>query len=236
MDPGDARRDAIVDLYRGKAEYRLAEFDKAHADWLAALRLDPLVPEAGWCLLELYYLEGRSSEARELALRLHEVEPDPRARVQFLLELLRQDAQPMAPESVAQWFEPAARQAPDDLHIALTLGLALARTEQPERGLGLLAHLVQDNPTDADAWGAWLTGLDDAGEVGRLQEAYTALPPGLATTPRFARHKARLALERGDFQNAVVAYRRALLVSPGDQTIESRLAQSLRLAGGHGRS
>ena len=79
---------ALVELYRGKAEYRLARMDDAEASWNKALRLNPTVPEAGWCLLELYYLQGRPDDARRLALRLHEVEPDPRDRVQFLLELL----------------------------------------------------------------------------------------------------------------------------------------------------
>ena len=231
VDPGDTRRDALVHLYRGKAAYRLAELDKARLAWHDALRLDPEVPEAGWCLLELYYLEGRTAEARTLALRLHEAEPDPRDRVQLLLELLRQDAQPMAPESVAQWFEPAARQAPDDLHVALTLGLALARTGHSERGLSLLDHLAHDHPTEADAWDAWLTGLDDAGEIERLEEAFAALPPAFAGSPRFARHQARLAQERGDFPRAVAGYRRALKDAPGDQAIEYRLARSLRLAG-----
>ena len=231
VDPGDTRRDALVCLYRGKADYRLARLDAAQAAWLDALRLDPSVPEAGWCLLELYYLEGRAPESRNLALRLHEAEPDPRDRVQFLLELLRQDAQPMAPESVAQWFEPAAHQAPSDLHVSLTLGLALARTGHSERGLELLARLAHDHPGEADAWEAWLTGLDDAGEIEALESAFGELPATLAGRPRFARHEARLAQERGDFAAAIAAYRNALAVTPGDQAIEYRLARALRLAG-----
>ena len=231
VDPGDTHRDALVSLYRGKADYRLAQLDKARSAWLDALRLDPSVPEAGWCLLEMYYLEGRTAEARALALQLHEAEPDPRDRVQFLVELLRQDAQPIAPESAAQWFEPAAQQAPDDLHVALALGLALARTGHSERGLDLLARIAHDHPTEADAWDAWFTGLDDAGEIERLEEAYHALPPLLAGSPRFARHEARLAVERGDFKHAVATYHRALELSPGDQAIEYRLARALRLAG-----
>lgn len=229
--PGDPNRDALVRLYQGKADYRLARLDAAEVSWLDALRLDPAVPEAGWCLLEMYYLEGRDKESRALALKLHEAEPDPRDRVQFLLELLRQDSHPIAPASVVQWFEPASRQSPDDLHISLTLGLALARTGNTARGLELLGRLAHDHPEQADIWDAWLIGLDDAGEVEQLEEAFKELPTALAGSARFVRHEARLAQERGDIPAAVAAYRRALAASPRDRAIEYRLARALRLAG-----
>lgn len=231
IQPADPRRDALVALYRGKALYRLAELDKAEAQWLTALRLEPTVPEAGWCLLEMYYLEGRAAEARALALRLHATEPDPRDRVQFLLELLREDAQSIAPESAVQWFEAAARQAPGDLHVGLALGLAEARTGQSAVGLDRLARLAREHPADADAWDAWLTGLDDAGEVAQLEEAVAELPPPLARSPRFVRHHARLAQERGDWREAVAGYRRALEATPADQAVAYRLARALRQAG-----
>ncbi len=231
VHPANPTRDALVGLYRGKAEYRLAQLDKAEVAWLDALQSNPAVPEAGWCLLEMYYLEGRGREAQALALRLHQAEPDPRDRVQLLLELLRQDAQPMAPESVAQWFEPAARQAPADLHVSLTLGLALARTGHSDQGLKLLGQLAHSHPDQADAWDAWLVGLDDAGEVEGLEAAVQELPPALANSPRFARHAARLAQERGDFPAAIAAYRRALEATPLDRTLSYRLARCLRLTG-----
>ncbi len=231
VGPGNPNRDALVCLYRGKADYRLARLDKAEASWLDALRINPTVPEAGWCLLEMYYLEGRTEQARALALKLHEAEPDPRDRVQFLLELLRQDAQVLAPDSVVQWFEPAARQAPDDFHVGLALGLALARTGHSDRGLDLLGRLAHEHPDRADAWNAWLVGLDDAGEVERLEDALRELPEAMAQSPRFARHQARVAQERSDFRGAIEAYRRALSASPHDQVVEYRLARTLRAAG-----
>lgn len=229
--PAGPGRDALVRLYRGKAEYRLARLDAAEVSWLDALRLDPTVPEAGWCLLEMYYLEGRAEDSRRLALKLHRAEPDPRDRVQFLLELLRQDAQPLAPESVVQWFEPAARQAPDDLHVGLALGLARARSGKADDGSELLGRLAREHPGLADAWDAWLTGLDDAGDIEGLERALGELSPAMAGTARFARHEARLAQERGDIKATVAAYRRALGASPGDLAIGYRLARALRLSG-----
>ena len=151
--------------------------DEAEASWDEALRLDPRVPEAGWCLLEVYYLQNRPGDARRLALRLHEVEPDPRDRVQLLLELVRQDAQPMDPGSVVQWFEPVVRQNPTDLHASLALGLFLVRASQVDRGLDVLRGAVRRHPKSPDAWDAWLTGLDDAGQLDLMEQSVSRLPP-----------------------------------------------------------
>ena len=135
---GSARRipgwPSLLQLARGKALDRLSRLDEAEAAWLEALRIEPTAPEAGWNLLNLYYLQGREEEARRLALRLFEVEPDPHDRVLLLLELVKLDARPPAPGSLVKWFEAVVRQNPGDLHSALALGLALTRAGQVERG------------------------------------------------------------------------------------------------------
>ena len=104
---------ATVRLLRGNAEHRLGRLDEAESSWIEAIRLDPTVPEAGWALLNLYYLERRRDDARRLALRLHETEPDRRDRVQLLLELLRQDVRPRRTESLVVHFDPIVRRLPD---------------------------------------------------------------------------------------------------------------------------
>ena len=86
---GNGATRAIVRLNEGKAYSAMARYDLAEAAWKEALRLDPRVPEAGWALLGLYYVQGRHADARRLGLALHAVEPDPRDRVQLLLELFR---------------------------------------------------------------------------------------------------------------------------------------------------
>jgi tetratricopeptide (TPR) repeat protein len=222
---------ALVELYRGKAEYRLGRMDDAEASWNKALRLNPTVPEAGWCLLELDYLQGRPDDARRLALRLHAVEPDPRDRVQFLLELLRQDAQPLAPGFVVQWFEPVVRQNPADHHAGIALGLALVRVGRVDEGLALLRRAVRGRPGDPDAWDAWLAGLDEAGQIEAMARALTRLPAPLASLPRFAGHKARVAQEQSDWKAAAREYRRAARDAPHDRRLEYRLCRALRNAG-----
>jgi tetratricopeptide (TPR) repeat protein len=234
--PVDHKMAASVKLSEGKAQYYLSRFDEAEASWNEAVKLDPRIPVAGWSLLDLYYIQGRNDEARSLALRLFEVEPDPHDRVQLLLELVRQDAQPPAPASIVQWFEPRVRQNPGDVHANMALGAALVRDGKTDRGLKLLEATVQHHPQLADTWEAWLTGLDDANQVGAeplslLVQATERLPSALAVAPRFARFQARAAQERGNTKEAVAAYRRAATAAPRDQRVEYRFIRALRQIG-----
>jgi tetratricopeptide (TPR) repeat protein len=236
VHPDDREMSASLMLSEGRAEYYLSRFDRAEACWLEALRLEPTIPVAGWSLLDLYYLQGRKDDAAQLALRLFEVEPDPHDRVQLLLELVRQDAQPPAPASIVQWFEPRVRQSPDDIRGNLALGAALVRAGKADRGLRILETMVQRHPDLAAAWEAWLTGLDEANQSGAeppslLVEATGRLPSALAASPRFARFQGRAAQERGDWKEAVKDYRRAALAAPHDQRVEYRLVRALRIAG-----
>jgi tetratricopeptide (TPR) repeat protein len=225
------RMQALFPLWRGKALFRLGRLDDAESVWNEALRLDPRIPDAGWGLLEIDYLEGRTEHARQLALRLHEVEPDPHDRVQLLLELVRQDAQPPAPGSLVQWFEPWVELNPGGLAPTLGLGLALVRTGELDRGLELLRRAVEGYPESSVAWEGWLTGLDDAGQIDELAQAVVRVPPALAAKARFARYRGRVAQERQDWKTAAHEYRRSLCDDPHDQKLAYRLARALRQIG-----
>ncbi|RUL87422.1 tetratricopeptide repeat protein [Tautonia sociabilis] len=229
--PADDRTAALVQLYRGKADYFRYNTQAAEASWLEALRIDPRVPEAGWALLDLYYLQGRTREGRRLALQLHQVEPDPIDRVQLLLELVRQDAMPLAPGAVVSQFEPVVRRHPDDLHAALALGLGLVRDSRAPEGLSLLRDEVRRHPDDPDSWDALLTGLDDSGEIDLMARTIELLPPPIAGSPRFARHFGRVAQELGDWESAIASYRVAVGADPEDPRLLYRLARALRNAG-----
>jgi tetratricopeptide (TPR) repeat protein len=222
---------ALIPLWRGKALFRLGRLDDAEVAWDEALRLDPRTADAGWGLLEIDYLEGRAEDARRLALRLHEIEPDRRDRVQLLLELVRQDAQPPAPGWLVQWFEPVVQRNPGGLGPALALGLALVRTGELDRGLELLGRAVESHPESPIAWEAWLTGLDDAGQIDELDQALDRLPPALAAEPRFARYRGRVAQERQDWKAAAREYRHGLRADPRDPKLGYRLARALRQIG-----
>jgi tetratricopeptide (TPR) repeat protein len=222
---------ALAELYRGKAEYRLGHLDSAESAWTVALEHDPRIPEAGWHLLEVYYLQGRPQEARELALRLHAIEPDRRDQVQYLLELLRQDVQPPAPASIVRLFQPIVDHDPGAVRGRITLAIALGRTSSVDQGLEVLKPLLEKSPGDPDAWEAWLTVLEEGGEIDRLIAAVDQIPSALAGSPRFARFVARAAQEKGNWKEAAEGYRVAIQFAPADQSFHYRLIRALRSNG-----
>jgi tetratricopeptide (TPR) repeat protein len=220
-------------LAEGKAAYALLRCEQAESCWLEALRLDPQVPEAAWALLDLYYLEGRPDEARRLALRQHAIEPDPRDRVQLLLELVRQDVEPPEPGSLAARFAPVVRAHPDDRHAVLALGLALVRNSQADTGLALLDDATRRWSDSHDAWDALLTGLDATGQPERLAATWDRLPLHWRQDDRLARHAGNAAWSRHDWAGAARAYRRAWVNRPDDATSAYRLARALHALGQH---
>jgi tetratricopeptide (TPR) repeat protein len=224
---------AQAKLAEGKAVYGLFRCDQAEACWLEALRLDPRVPEAAWTLLDLYYVEGRTDEARRLALQQHEIEPDQRDRVQLLLELVRQDAEPPEPGSVVARFAPIVRAHHDDQRATLALGLALVRNSQSEEGLAILDEGARRWPGSRDAWDALLTGLDTAGQPERLLSTWVRVPPEWCNDDRLARHAGNAAHARGDWNAAARAYRRAWNTRPDDLAAAYRLARALHTLGCH---
>ena len=229
-DPALAARARLAE---GKAAYALLRCEQAESCWLEALRLDPQVPEAAWALLDLYYLEGRRDEARRLALRQHAIEPDPHDRVQLLLELVRQDAEPPEPGSLAARFAPIVRAHPDDRHAAMALGLALVRHSQADAGLALLDDATRRWSESPDAWDALLTGLDAASQPERLAAAWDRLPLRQRQDDRLARHAGNAAWFRHDWAGAARAYRRAWDARPDDATSAYRLARALHALGQH---
>jgi tetratricopeptide (TPR) repeat protein len=222
---------ALILLNEGKAYSALERYDRAEAAWKEALRVEPLVPEAGWALLGLYYVQGRREAAHRLAMSLFANEPDPRDRVQLLLELVRQDVLELVPESILMTFEPVVRAHPEELHASITLGIALIRNSRFEDGLSLLRGIVERFATNGDAWDALFLGLDETGHFNELATALARLPAVLASDSRFERYRGTVAQDRRDWPAAVTAYRRAWQADPSDAQVRDRLGQALRAAG-----
>ncbi len=222
---------SVAKLDEGKAAYVLGLYGRAEKCWLRALQLDPKVPEAAWALLDLYYMEGRADEARRLAVRQHETEPDPHDRVQLLLELVRQDAEPPEPSTVIERLNPVVRQSFRETRAAIGLGLAQIHSSKPDVGLHTLRRTMERRPDDPDTWDALLTGLDDAGHPEELSETLTHVPPALAEDPRLFRHRGRAAQERGDWSAAQAYYQNARKSQPDDFVSAYRLGLMLHAAG-----
>ena len=222
---------AMVLLNQGKAYSALGRNDRAESSWKDALRLEPQTPEAGWNLLGLYYVQGRRDDAHRLGMELHAIEPDPRDRAQLMLELLRQDAQPIGPDSLIRTLAPLVRDHPEDLHTSIALGLALIRNSRVDEGLAILRDRVERSGSDLDSWNALLLGLDEAGMFSELTEELVRLPSKAASDPRFERFRGSAAQYHQDWPQAVETYFRAWQADPSDFRVLYRLSRALRAAG-----
>jgi tetratricopeptide (TPR) repeat protein len=222
---------AIVLLNEGKAYSALGRNDRAEAAWKEALRIAPGAPEVGWDLLGLYYVQGRRDDARQLAMALYRIEPDPRDRPQLLLELLRQDAQPIGPDSLVRTLGPLALAHPEDLHTGLAYGLALVRSSRLDEGLAILRERLAKAPQSPDAWNALLLGLDEGGKIEELVDTLDQLPRSLAPDARFDRFRAIEFQHVRDWPSAANAYLRAWYADPSDMQIVYRLTRALKAAG-----
>jgi tetratricopeptide (TPR) repeat protein len=229
--PGSAKQAALVKFFEGKAHYQQRRYDLAEASWREALQLDPIVPEAGWALVELLDMESRTQEAHEVGMKLHEVEPNPRDRVHILLEMCRLDIEKPDPLSQVPLFEPLVKQHPENLPLAVTLGSALLRVNRSDEGLAVLQKALERHLSSALAWDAWLTGLHAAVEPERLATEFARLPQTLAGDPRFAKHEGIVAQNAREWPRAVRAYRRAFAFEPFDQGVCYRYRFVLRQAG-----
>ncbi len=228
---GTAKEAAIVCFSEGKAHYQEREYNLAESCWKRALELDPVVPEAGWALLDLLDFQARLEEAHALCMRLYATEPDPRDRVRLLLEMSRLDIDRVAPGSLVQVFEPAWRQDPGNLPLGVAVGLALVHDSQAEKGIEVLRTVLQRHPDSASAWDGWLTGLDDGYQPELLASEFSRLPQALRADPRFAKHEGTVAQGAGDWPSAVAAYRRAYAFEPYNGVVLYRFRMALRLVG-----
>ena len=227
---GDRGTRAIVLLNEGKAYSALERYDRAESAWKDALRVEPRVPEAGWALLGLYYVQGRCADVQRLGMSLFASEPDRRDRVQLLLELLRQDAQTLGSDSTVKTFEPVVRADSADLYSSIALGLALIRSSRIDDGLSLLRGLAAHFATNADAWHALLLGLDEAREFNDLESVLARLPATFAADPRFDRYRGTVAQDHRDWPGAANAYLRAWHADHSESQVLYRLALALRAA------
>ncbi len=229
--PGSAREAAILQFLKGKAHYQERRYDLAEECWTEALRLDVHVPEAGWVLVDLLDLEGRTEEAHRLGMRLHEIEQDPRDRVKILLEMSRLDIETPDPLSQVPLFEPLVKARPDHLPLTRVLGLAMIRASRADEGLQVLEEALKHHPISAEAWDAWLTGLLQASETDRLVREFVRIPKSLASDPRFAKHEGKIAQLRRDWPAAARAYGRAFAYEPFNWGVCYQLRFVLRQAG-----
>ncbi len=224
LKPATSGEAAFLQVIRGRA-YRLTNRPaKAEAAWRDALRLDPLVAEAGWRLIDQFYTEGRDDELRSWALRLHKREPDPVDRVRLLLEAMRPDAEPLAAAGVVSIFKPVIETDPDDRYAALAYYKALAKDGTGiDEALRGLRRIYERNPSDPASLDGLVYGLIAAGDVDGLSATLAALPTAEASDHRLAFARGWLAEARKDDETAAREYALALIDQPSHAELLARL-------------
>lgn len=231
LHPKDAKETARIRFLEGKAEYFRERYDLAEERWKDALKLDPVVAEAGWALMDLLDKEGRVEEAHALGMRLVEVEPDPLDRARILLNVGRLDIDVVNPASQVLMFQALWKAHPENLPIGLTVGQALVRDSRGADGLKVLEDVLHRHPDSPEAWDAWLTGLSGAFRADRLAGELAKLPRTMADDPRFAEPQGMVALAARDWPGAVRAFRRAAEFEPFNGIVWYRLRAALRAVG-----
>lgn len=231
----DPISEARVRFVEGEARFDQGRFSEAESAWRRALRLDPSLVLAGWHLLDLYALQGRDVDSRRLGLQLFEAESDPYDRLQLLLQLIRHDAHAIAPDTVVKRLEGVVEKQPRDHHSALALGRALVRDSRFDAGIALLRKVVDQRPSDPEAWEVFLNGLVEASRVDDLAAALDRLPAAIAPLPQFDAARGWLAAQHQDWTKAAALYQRAWTSRPTDAVLAYRLQSALRGAGEHER-
>ncbi len=229
--PRNPQEAARVHLFQGKAWYQQGRYDLTETAWKQALRLDPVVPEAGWALVDLLDKESRVPEAHAIGMKVIEAEPDPMDRVHLLLEMARMDIDQVSPSSQVILFGPLAKEHPENLALNLTVGSALVADSRGDAGLDVLEAALKRFPDAPEAWDAWLTGLTGAFQAERFAREFARLPREMADDPRFAKHEGMIAQNARDWPRAVRAFRRAAEHEPYNGIHWYRLRGALRQAG-----
>ncbi len=221
---------AWVLIDRGKAHSLMSQYDRSEICWDEALQLDPSALEAGRRLIDLYTLQGRSAEARAIALRQFDRASDPRERVRLLLRLARLEVDPPEPWSIVNRFEGVVQRGGANLPTMVACGLALAYVSRRQEAGRILRQAVERHPNDPMAWDGLLKGLEISHEDSDLADNFAKVPQEMTADPRFAKHRGWVEQQAGRWAEAAQAYRRAWEFEP-DPIVGYRLRCALRLAG-----
>lgn len=229
--PDDHPFAAEARLQEGRALWKLGRWQMAESLWSRALVLDPRVPQAGWHLLRFYYVEHRWREAEELAMRLYDVEPDPRDQTLLLLELLRMEHERLTPAETVLMLEPVIALEPENYHALRVVGLSYVQLKRAIEGLGLVERAIRLDPENTENWLTLATCLDLTGELGRLVEFWPQMPLAVQRHGVILRMRGISADLDGEIAQAERFLSEALEADPVDYKAHYELARVLRRRG-----
>lgn len=122
----------------GLTYYKLGQGDRAEAEYQKAIGIDGH-PEAGFGLAKLYYDQNKLAAALETIRRA--IGKNPRSAPYFNLEGVILNQMGKYREALTS-FQNALRYAPDDIYLAVNLGIAYINNKQPDKARELLEKVL----------------------------------------------------------------------------------------------
>ncbi len=216
---------------QGQIYHRLHRWSLAEQLWKKALQLDPKLPEVGWYLIEMYFVEERLKEAAEFALQQFRIEPEPHDRVLWLLEIVRQEHERIAPGEAIRMLEPVRLHDPANYYVLRLIGRNYIMLGRVSEGIDLLNEALQLNPDDLDTWFFLVWALYEQGEFGRVGKLWQVVPAAAWQDARFLRYHGMWLETQGRQQEALAQYLKGIQLAPFDRKLRYQLAQLLRRQG-----
>jgi protein O-GlcNAc transferase len=198
----------------------LKAHDEAEALLRGAAELAPARAEIAVNLGHLLKAQGKRGEAESWFRRALELRPD---LVPAQLELARLLADKRQVDEAEPWLQRAAGRAQDNPDVALAVGDLYRELERYAEAEPHLRAAVSARPDSRRALLKLALVLDKLGkyeESEQLQQQFLALAP---VTAKDWEDRGRLFLERGEQEDAVNCYLRALRMDPSDANLHAAL-------------
>lgn len=181
---------------------------------------------------DLYVLENRTEEAREVLWRLfHSFRPRDAARIDFLFRLTVFDVQSYDPQQAVDQLEVFARADPEDLDVKCSLVNYYLGLGQVDRSRALMDQLTNKSRADPRVWKTQLEYLVAIGDSAGLRLALQQSELGKKNEHSVWKFRGIDHENHREWTEAIDCYRQACQLAPRDYQTHARLAQCLRLAG-----
>jgi predicted Zn-dependent protease len=229
--PGDGALAAPAGLLKGKAMVGLHYWSAAEAEWLGALQRDPTLAEAIWSLMDLYFVQERWTDARELAQQVFAAQTKGQTRAVLLLELLRQEFERLAPGDALVRLEPVLAREPDNSAVQRAAARCYVKVGRTAEAWPLLERACGAQPDDPENWRALAESLDAAGSIDRLDSVARNVPDSIRAHAWWLRYHAMALKAAAQPRQAAKLLTQAVRRDPYDRKAHYLLAELYRHLG-----
>jgi len=211
----------------GEALFALHYANRAEAKWKEAIEQETSLESAPFRLFDLYFLSGRYTDARKLAVELAPKQLSFSYAAAMLLESIRQEHERPATPVCLEAFEPVLLREPDDGYALRTVGRCYVELGRITEGLQLLKAATEKQPNNAETWAILFESLHDAGRSAQVVELFPSAPDAVRKHSRVLRIAAAAFDAVGNAKAAEERLREAIVADPFDRKAHTQLAALL---------